>query len=152
MADVREEIIVIGCRLPSGYKLEVGYEVTVKVSNGVSTLFRKTDKYRTWTLKGTHEHTRAQRMANIQVPSMLRPKPFINRDVPKALWDEWKRLHAASPLLTNGTLFEVKQKDDQSVAAATLDAMATEAPFAPIDPSVQMKMGVNKVEKANFDE
>jgi hypothetical protein len=151
MADVRDEVITIGCRLPSGYKLEVGYEVATKVGNGLATQVRKLDSYRTFKLKGTHEHTRAQRLANIQVPSLLRPKPFINRDVPKALWDEWKRVHARSPLLTNGTLFEVKQTDDRGIAAATLDAMAHDAPFEPIDPSVQMKVGA-KVEKANFEE
>jgi hypothetical protein len=153
MADVREETVTIGCRLPSGYKLEVGYEVVAKAGNGMITQFRRIEgKYRTCTLKGTHEHTREQRMNNIQVPSMLRPKPFINKGVSKALWEEWKRLHANSPLLANKTLFEVTQKDDASVGAATLDAMATETPFAPVDPSVQMKVGNNKIEKLDLNE
>lgn len=145
------ETVTIGCRLPNGYVLEVGLETTVRTaSGGLATQIRRTPAYARFVLEGTHGHTKAARLQGILLPSVLAPEPFINRNVPKALWDQWKKDHPNASVLKAGYIFEVKDDNAASIKAATIDASAkAPQPLAPIDPSKPFAVGPDKVETAD---
>lgn len=158
VAKTSEEMVLIGCRIPNGYKLEVGYQATEKQPDGKEmSRFRKLENYRVAFLKGTHHHTHEQRKRRIQVVADMEARPYINR-VPKSLWEEWKRNHKFSALLTgdNPSLYEAK--DEDSAEAMTIDVMSTKAILLPLDPAKKHKMGktpeghTRYVEMANFEE
>src|ERR1700677_3031971 len=98
MADMREETVNIGCRLPAGLILEVGYQVDEKDAAGktVSNV-RRFPNYRRAALKGTAQNLIAG--DNIILPARVRPQPFINKGFPKAVWEQWKKDHANHPYL-----------------------------------------------------
>jgi hypothetical protein len=91
-----EETVRIGCRLPSGIKLEVGMVVTIPDANHPGYVIvknQRTPQYRSVVIKGTHEHTAGVRRQGIQMPAMLNAEPYFT-EVPKALWDEWVKTDA----------------------------------------------------------
>lgn len=140
------ETVTIGCRLPAGISLEVGLQTTVDGGpfNRPIAQIKQLKNYKKVTLRGTHEHTRETRNMGIQVPSMLNPKPYINRNISKDFWEEWKKDHPDSYLLKQGLIFEIKNGVDAANSkAAAIDAMAQPAILQPWDPSKKMKIGPN---------
>jgi len=147
------ETVTIGCRLPNGIVLEVGLETTARggPQNGLVTRIRKTEAYRRYVLKGHHEHNRALFRQGIRLPATLKPEPFINRNVPKDLWDQWNKEHPASWLVSSGAIFVISNKDEGSVKAAAIDASAkSPQPLAPIDPTKPLRIGEDTIETADF--
>lgn len=145
------EMTKIGCRLPNGYVLEVGLQTTVRggPKDGLISLVKKRGDYQRRVLHGTHAHNAKLLLRGIRLPSELNPEPFIN-NVPKDLWERWKKEHANAAVLKTGQLFEVA--DPKDVKAVILDVMASPTPLAPMDPSKIFKHDDNKVETADFDE
>lgn len=152
------ETVTIGCRLPNGYVLEVGYSVVAAASDGRSmTQVTRGSNYARHVLRGTHMHTAELRRAKIQTPAVLAPEPFINRNVPKALWDEWMKTHSKDWVIRSGNIFEVKDaKNAANVQAAVMDSMASPAVLAPLDPSKPLVFGKDLngddivIDKADF--
>lgn len=140
------ETILIGCRLPQGYVLEIGLITTMKQGNGTIPFLQKTDGYERFEVVGTNANYRRTRL---RLPSSLNAEPHINK-VPRAVWEQWKKEHPKSWVLSSGNLFEIP--DAGSVEAATIDAQAGPAILQPIDPSKALKVGSDKVETAKFDE
>lgn len=139
------ETVILGCRLPNGIVLEVGLQTTVKggpQGRPIENL-KRLDSYMRLRIGGTHDHTREMRKAKIQMPAMLNPPPFITRNVPKALWDEWKRTHPGSWFIRSGNLFEVK--DEKDLPAILIDSAARPVPLAPIDATKSLVVGVDKL-------
>lgn len=138
------EVVTLGCRLPAGMVLEVGLQTTVNGGplNRPIAQIKQLPNYKRVVLKGTHEHTAETRRMNVQVPSILNPKPFINRNISKDFWEEWKKDHPGSYLLAQGLIFEIKG-DAASAKAAAIDAMAQPAILQPIDPSKKLRIGPN---------
>lgn len=148
-----QEVVTVGCRLPSGLMLEVGLQRTVNGGphNRPVAAVRRLSNYRSFTLRGTNAHTAPMRAQGIQVPSVLSPQPFINSNVPKDLWEQWKKENSASPLLRRNEIYEVKNGGDANSQAAAIDALATSpTPLTPIDRGKKMKFGVDTVEVADF--
>lgn len=139
-----KETVTLGCRLPSGMTLEVGLQTTINGGplNRPIAQIKQLDNYKRVTLKGTHEHTADTRRMGVQVPSMLNPKPYINKNISKDFWEEWKKDHPGSYLLKQGLIFEIKEGDANSKAAA-IDAMAQPAILQPVDPTKKLKIGPN---------
>lgn len=110
------ETVIIGCRLPSGITLEVGLQTLEKNGDGkFFTMVKRLDAYARIVLKGWHHHN----TTGLQMPAgVSSDRPFLNRGVSKAAWDEWKRMHAKSWLLKNHILFEATDE-----ATAQLKAM-----------------------------
>ena len=129
------ETVMVGCRLPHGLFLEVGYTTVREVDRKRITSYVKTERYQRFELKGTNEHTRGARAQGIQVPSTGNPEPFINANVPKDLWDEWMKKNAKSWFITSGNIFVVASKDAASAKAMSIDSMSTQAPLAPMNPT-----------------
>jgi len=150
-----EETVTVGCRLPLGLVLEVGLQRTIKSGpqNRPVAQVKRTEKYRTFQLRGTRAHTTEMRRQGIAVPSTLNPQPFINKDVPKVVWDQWKAENADSNILKRGEIFEVKGGGEDNAKAAALDALAkSPTPLTPLDRSKVVTVGSDKVETAKFDD
>lgn len=143
------DVIEIGCRLPAGYTLEIGLQVTVQANGRPMTQLARNDDYQRLYLRGTHSHTASMRRQKIQVPSIQAPEPAYTT-VPVAFWERWKKEHPRAAILKSGQLFEVKDAKDK--AAIQLDVMARPQPLAPIDPEKIYRTDGNKVEKAVFDD
>jgi hypothetical protein len=146
------EVVTIGCRLPNGIILEVGLQTTIKGGphNRPIEKIKRLGNYRRIGLRGVNGHSLAMRRAGIQTPAVANPEPFLNRNIPKDAWEEWKRKHSDSPLLARGDLFEVKDVKDER--AMVIDAMAKPAMLAPLDMTKPMKIGTNgeTIETADF--
>lgn len=157
MADQKsQQCVTIGCRLPNGYVLEVGLQTTevVQTPAGGKALVanvRALDNYTRFVLKGTNERIRsAMREEKILLPSRSKPDPFYNRNVPKDLWEQWKREHPKNGALKRGDIFEIAP-GEANERAATLDAHATPGPLQPMEQGV-FNIGENIIDKANFND
>lgn len=136
-----EETVTIGCRLPNGLILEVGYEtVTAKDASGkVNTQVRRLDNYKRIALKGWNAHSEEMRRQEIQVPAGMNTRPYLNRGVSKAAWEQWKVDHPDSWLMKRGILFEAKNEADAQVKA--LDAGKEQLILAPLN-KAQLPSGI----------
>lgn len=133
------ETVIIGCRLPSGITLEVGLQTLAANAKGeLFTMVKKLDNYQKIVLKGWHHHN----TTGLQMPAgMNSQRPFLNRGVSKAAWEEWKRTHLKSWLLKNKILFEARDEADAQVKA--LEAVdGTPTMLMPLDPEKKVVTGV----------
>jgi hypothetical protein len=154
MADAREEVVSVGCRLPAGLILEVGLQTTIQdpLSRRPITMVAQTSTYRRFALRGTHEHSRPLRAQGIQVPAIRNPQPFINRNVPKALWEEWYKNNKEKWACRKGHVY-LAANGDSNTKAQTLDVMGRgDAPLNPLDKDKKMKFGEDTIEPAQFEE
>ena len=136
------EHVIIGCKLPTGYLLEVGYEVVTSSGAGERPQYRRLPSYKSYLLRGSNAHN----TTGLQLPAM-QSRTFINTDVPKDLWDQWKKEHPNNYLLKSGILFE--SKDEPSAKAQAIDVAKVNNGFEPLD---QKEVVVPGVAKASFDE
>lgn len=151
------ETVTIGCRLPNGLKLEVGFAVNDKGNGGAPfAMVRKLDSYGTYTLRGTNQHliVRDQtRKAVAVLPNQRGREPFINPNVPKDIWERWAKDNAKSWHLTSGQVFLVPKNDASTVKAVALDAAAKSTPlFDPLDQSEKMQLENTAITKREDEE
>lgn len=149
-----EEMVSVGCRLPNGLRLEVGFSVSEKGDGGAPfAMVRKLDNYRQWLLRGTNQHliVRDQtRKPVAMLPNQANREPYVNQ-VPKSLWDEWVRKNSKSWHLLSGNIFVIPKTSPSEVKATVLDAAAKSKPiFEPMDPS--KKMVIEDVTIAKLEE
>lgn len=144
------ETIRIGCRIPNGIKLEVGYTSFFNAGpqNRPVARYQRHAGYRHVFILGTRLHTREMRRAGFAVPSRQNAEPAFTT-VDKEFWDQWKLLNPDSSLLTNGLIFEAKGGKADVVAAAK-DATAQKPIFEPMDPTKTIKVGDEFVTVADF--
>ena len=139
-----EETVIIGCRLPNGLILEVGLYERVTDSNGrQATQIRKLANYQKIVLKGWNAHSEEMRRNEIQVPAGMNTKPFLNRGVSKAAWEEWKKKHPDSWLIKNGILLEAKNEADAQVKS--LDVAKEPLVLAPLNKDA-LPAGISKAD------
>lgn len=126
-----EETVTVGCRLPHGIVMEVGYSTTIAVGNGTAPQYRQTEKYRRVVIKGTHSNNRP----GIQPVMLLRPEPGITEGVPKAVVDEWLKAHPV--FLANGSIFVVPKggRDSAEVRANAIELEGRKTGLEPRDPT-----------------
>lgn len=139
------ELVTIGCRLPNGYTLEVGYTASVRGGQGRQPYARysKNSDYQTFTLKGTNQHliVRDPALKNKVVallPGRRNPEPFINQ-IPKDFWERWCKEHAGAWVLVHKHIYLIPKNDGETIAAANMDAQAVQpAVLQPIDAGAKM--------------
>jgi hypothetical protein len=146
------ETVSIGCRLPNGLKLEVGFSVSQKGNGGAPfAMVVKGEDFQSYTLRGTNQHliVRDQTRKPIAVlPNQKGREPYINHNVPKDLWERWCKANAKSWHLTSGQIFLVPKDDANTTKAATLDAAAkSKAIFEPLDPAEKVKLENNEISR-----
>jgi hypothetical protein len=109
------DTVIIGCRLPSGITLEVGLQTLEKNADGkYFTMVKRLDNYERIVLKGWHHHN----TTGLQMPAgVSMNKPFLNRNVSRAAWDEWTRTHSKSWLLKNKVLFAANTEAEAQLMA-----------------------------------
>lgn len=154
-----QEVVSVGCRLPNGLRLEVGVKAGGHGKEGGGAPFAmviKGEDYATHLLKGTNQHLIVRdptRKPVAVLPNALNREPYINTDVPKALWERWCRENAKSWHLTTGQIFLIPKNDASTVKAVALDA-AAKSPniFEPLDPSKKMKVGNDLIMKREEEE
>ena len=125
---VTGETVIIGCKLPSGVTLEIGLQTLEKTPDGkYFTMVKRLDNYERIVLKGWHHHN----TTGLQMPAgVASDRPYLNRGVSKAAWEQWKAEHAKSWLLKNEILFEAANEADAQVKA--MDAAQAPSILAPI--------------------
>jgi hypothetical protein len=147
------DTVSIGCRLPNGLTLEVGYSVNAPGSaNGAPfARYQRHADYAQFNLKGLNQHSLLRDPNTRRILTTLasqRDREPVVSQVPADLWQRWKKEHANSWLLKSGQVFEIPKTDAATVKAATKDAKAVSpAIFEPIDPAVAMKLGENILTK-----
>jgi hypothetical protein len=151
------EVVAIGCRLPNGLKLEVGFKVNERGDRGAPfAMVRKLDSYDSFVLRGTNQRLivrDASRKPVAVLPNARNREAVINPNVPKDLWERWKKDNAKSWHLTSGQIFEVPKNDATTVKAVSLDAGAkSKAIFEPVDPAAKMKLENNVLTQLEKDE
>jgi hypothetical protein len=146
------ETVSIGCRLPNGYRLEVGFSVNDPGKGGAPfALYRKHEDYQVFVLKGLNQRSLlrdAQGKPFATAPAQIGREPFINQGVPKDFWDRWVKENPRSWALKTGQIFLVPKTDTSTTKAVVLDAKAKSPEvFAPLDPGVTMKIEANEISK-----
>lgn len=156
-----EEMVSVGCRLPNGYRLEVGFSVSQKGDGGAPfAMYTKHDDYQVHVLRGLNQHSiiRDESGKPFAVkPSQMNREPVVNQ-VPKAFWDRWVKEHSdkngkpTAWVLTSGNVFALP-KDTSSAKAAIMDAKAKSPNlFEPINPSDVMKIEDHTITRRLDDE
>ena len=150
-----KDTITIGCKLPAGLVLEVGLQVTVKdgsTGRPITSVARNED-YQRYILRGWNHHTidlrrqMQETKSSSGVPHGMNTRPFLNRGVPKALWERWKAEHPKSWLLKNEILFEVADGDHASAALRVAEGDKTPTIFEPIDSTKTIVPGIKQLER-----
>ena len=146
-----KDFLIIGCKSPAGMKLEIGIQTTRKNEEGKTvTHVEKTAAYETYTIHGWNHHSYPMRVAMLKsgnapdVPHGMNTQPYLNRGVPRAFWEQWKKEHPRSWLLRNGILFEAE--DEPSAAVMVKDSEKTPAVLAPLSKSDPRISGVTEAD------
>ena len=150
-----DETVTIGCKLPAGLVLEVGLQTVTKDSAGKITgvEIKRLEGYGRFIIRGWNHHSAEMRKQLAEtknvggVPHGMNTRPFINRNVPKKLWEQWKAEHKNSWLLKNEILFEVKAGDEASAALRVAESDKTPKVFEPIDSTKTIVPGVKPFER-----
>jgi hypothetical protein len=138
------ETVTIGCKSPAGFYLEIGYKIdpTGRQIKG--------ENYQRVVIRGWNHHSIDMRKQLLEskstagVPHGMNTRPFLNRNVPKAFWDQWVKEHAGSWLLKNEILFAVAANDHAGAAMRVKEGEATPKIFEPIDPKATIVPGIKK--------
>lgn len=129
-----DETVIIGCRLPNGLILEVGLQTVAEIEKGKTVAqVKRLPNYQRIALKGWNAHSAEMRAQEIQVPAGMNTRPYLNRGVNKAAWEQWKKDHVGSWLLKNGVLFEAKTEAEAQ--EKSLDISKEKLILAPLDKS-----------------
>lgn len=147
-----EEMVKVGCKLPQGLVLEVGYSVVSGGRNEARSIaVHQHDDYQRIRIKGwTHvDGSKQAYHAGLLLPpntSLSNPQVGVT-DVPAAFFARWKKEHALmwKRLTGTGVMFEVA--DEASAKSAVELSKTVKSGFEAKD---QAKPGPG-VTKANFD-
>ena len=142
-------MVQVGCRLPNGYVLEVGFTVNDEGKGGAPfAMYRKGRDYKAITLKGLNQRSLIRGPDNKPIavaPAAIGREPFINT-IPKDFWERWKKENAEQWVMTAGQIFEIPKGDGSQAKAAALEATAKGANvFEPIDQGKVMKLENNEI-------
>lgn len=143
------EMVQVGCRLPNGYVLEVGFTVNDEGKGGAPfAMYRKGKDYKAVTLRGLNQRSIIRGPDNKPIalsPAQINREPYINT-IPKDFWERWKKDNAEQWVLTSGQIFEIPKGDGTQLKAATLDAKS-KGPniFEPISQTETMKIENNEI-------
>jgi hypothetical protein len=150
------EFVQVGCRLPNGLVLEVGFSVNNEGKGGAPfAMYRKGKDYKSFTLRGCNQRSiirdsKGKPMA--MAPAQIGREPIIN-NVPKDIWDRWIKDNAEQWVVTAGQIFVIPKGDGTQAKAAALDAGGKSPElFAPIAQDSVMKIEDHSISKVIKDE
>ncbi len=148
------EVVTVGCRLPNGLKLEVGYSTSQQGAGGAPfVMYRKGADYQTFTLKGTNQRLFVRGPDGKILTTLVSARdkePYLNQGVPKDLFDRWCAEHRDAWVLKSGQVFLVPKPAD--TAAVMKDAQATSANILePLDPSKTFKIDGMEINRRTDD-
>lgn len=147
------EVVSVGCRLPNGYVLEVGFKVSHRGRGGAPfAMYVKGEDYAKFTLRGTNQHLIIRDVATRKpigtLPNAMNREPYINDNVPKALWERWVKDNAKNWALKSGQIFLVPKNDADTVRAAGMDAKAkSPAILEPLSQTATMKLENHEISR-----
>lgn len=149
------EMVQVGCRLPNGMVLEVGFTVNDEGKGGAPfAMYRKGRDYKAVTLRGLNQRSLIRDAKNKPItvaPAQIDREPLIN-SIPKDFWDRWKKENSEQWALTSGQIFEVPKGDGTAVKAVTIDARAKSPNiFEPMSQGVAMKFEDHSIAKRTDD-
>lgn len=123
-------LVSIGCKLPQGLVLEVGYSVEG------GNLMRHAD-YKRIVLAGANQHSIVQ--GNLRTPSPKDLRPGITNNVDEAVFDAWVEAHKDTNIVKNGLVFKAKNAGEATARANDLKAKPTG--MEPVDPTKHPGVG-----------
>jgi hypothetical protein len=141
------ETVTIGCKSPAGFILEIGYTIGPAGGQVLG------DNYQRVVIYGWNRHTQPQRIALKEagstgdVPHGTNTSPYLNRNVPKAFWEQWVKEHPKSWLLKNEILFAVASGDHAGAALRQKEGEKTPKILTPLDRNKSTIPGVTPVPK-----
>lgn len=145
--------VIIGCKLPAGLVLMVDYVQDRTVNGKKTCVYEKGPNYGRHIIRGWNHHSIAIRKqlevtkSSAGVAHGMNTTPYLNRGVPKDLWELWKKEHPQSWLLKNELLFEVASGDEASAALRVSESAKTPTVFEPIDPTKVIVPGIKPLER-----
>jgi hypothetical protein len=148
---VAKSTVIIGCKAPAGFLLQVGIQRTQEVDGKKMPLNLRTSGYQEWRIFGWNHHNKT----GLQMPAGYDQRPYLNRGVPKDFWEKWKAENPGIWLLKNEILFEAA--DEASATLRQLEGDHTPRILAPIEvakdgkvtnPNAQAKM---EIQTADFE-
>ena len=148
-----KDTVTIGCKSPSGLVLEVGLQTTKEVDGKRVTAVERMPDYERFIIRGWNHHSIQMRQQLLEsksetgVPHGMNTRPYLNRNVPKALWERWKADHKTSWLLKNQILFEVASGDEASAALRVAESDRTPTIFQPVDRNKTIVPGITPLER-----
>lgn len=122
-------LVTIGCKIPSGLILEMGYDA---VPGGTI----RGPNYKAVTLRGPNMH---------HIPGAPAPANFVpglTHNVDEEFFDAWMKSHQDSNIVKNKLVFKAKSKAEAEAKA--LDATAQTTGMEPLNPNAVSKAGVEK--------
>ena len=150
------EFVQVGCRLPNGYVIEVGFTVNNEGKGGAPfAMYRKGKDYKSFTLKGCNQRSiirDAQGKPMAMAPAQVGREHVVN-NVPKDIWDRWIKDNSEQWVVTAGQIFVIPKGDPSTGKAVALEAKAKSPElFAPIAQDSVMKLEDNTIRKLEKDE
>jgi hypothetical protein len=152
-----KDTVTIGCKLPAGLVLEIGYQTVEKIDGRTVAAYKRLENYDRQVIRGWNHHSFPMRQqllkagSGMGVPHGMNTSPYLNRDIPKAFWEEWKRTHASSWLLKNELLFEVATNDPAGAALRVAEGDKTPKVFEPLDRNKTIVPGIKELERDDKD-
>lgn len=129
MAENSKKTVAVGCKLPQGCIMEVGYKVT---PGGI---LKDPAKYKRVKLNGAEQHAI---LVGMRTPSPSNLRPGITANVEEAVFDEWAK-RAGHNLVRNSLVFKA---DTVADCQAIADEMYKEKMgFEAVDPSAHPGIG-----------
>jgi hypothetical protein len=104
-------LISVGCKLPQGLIMELGYEI---VPGGVN----KLPEYKRVVLAGANQHSVVT--GSLRSPSPKDLRPGITNNVDEAFFDAWVEAHKATNIVRNGLVFKAKNAGEATAKAADI--------------------------------
>lgn len=152
MAITDKATVRVGCKLPSGIILEVGYSVTDKGEDGARHVsVQQHEDYQRVRIKGSRHADGSMEAirAGVQLPPARLDHVFAITEVPSTFWERWKAAHKPmwAKLSKQGVLFEAD--GESNAKAMAIDKATAKSGFEPLD---RDKLPVKGVETAKFDE
>lgn len=116
--------ISVGCKLPQGLILEMGY--SIEGGNVV-----QGPDYQRVALNGASQHSTI--VGTLRSPSPTDLRPGITNGVDEELFDAWVKQHANTNIVKNGLIFKAKNAAEATAMANDLTKKKTG--FEPVDPA-----------------
>ena len=121
--------VIVACKLPNGIRLEIGIQTVERNADGkMVTSVKRLSNYASVDLKGWNSHN----TTGLQMPHGYQQQPYLNRNVPRAFWEQWCKDHPNSWLLKREILVGLDDEASAQLEVINGAKANTPKPFAPL--------------------